>query len=175
MRSILACSLLTTMLLAGGAHGASQGAGPASSAVQSAQGFGAMLVITAQSDWQAQWDGSTDAFPDFPPASEVSLGGKLHILTFLTNPQLGLGNRADVRCDLQVLRPDGSFSVNQRDIVCYDGLIGSKPGQVYLAAPTMTFLAEPTDLRGEWTVRVFLRDRPRGVELPLEAKFTFED
>lgn len=175
MRRMFAASLLVALALTGTAHAATPAAAPASRAVLSAQGFGAMLVITAQSDWQAQWDSSTDTFPDFPPASDVALGGKLHILTFFTNPQLGLGSRADVRCDLQVLRPDGSFSVNQRDLVCYDGLISSKPGQVYLAAPTMTFLAEPTDPRGEWTVRVFLRDRPRGVELPLEAKFTFQD
>jgi hypothetical protein len=168
-------AVLSLLALAGLALAAPPVAAPAASAVQSAQGFGAQLVITAQSDWQAQWNSSTDAFPDFPAASRVALGGRLHILTFFTDPQLGLGDRADVRCDLQVLRPDGSFSVNQRDLVCYDGLIGSKPGQVYLAAPTMTFTAEASDQRGEWTVRVFLRDRPRGVELPLEARLTFQD
>jgi hypothetical protein len=65
--------------------------------------------------------------------------------------------------------------VNQRDVSCYEGILNGDPGHAYLAAPTLTFRAEPTDQRGRWTVRVTLHDRNSGATLPLEASFTVVD
>ncbi len=133
------------------------------------------IVVTPDTDWRAQWNLAIDSRPDFRTADSVEQGGVLHLLTFINNPAPGLGNRANVRCDVRVIRPDGSYSVNQRDVVCYQGIINGDPQHAYLAAPTMMFRAEPTDQRGRWTVQVTLHDRNRGVELPLEASFTVLD
>ncbi len=145
---------------------------PAEPSLASLDGY---IVVTPDADWRQQWDAAIDGRPAFRSADSVAPGGVLYVLTFIVNPAPGLGNRANVRCDVQVLRPDGTYSVNQRDVVCYQGIINGDPLHAYLAAPTLTFRGEPTDQRGRWAVRVTLHDRNRSVALPLEAAFTVLD
>lgn len=144
-------------------------------ATADAAGLGGFIVVTPDADWREQWNAAINRRPDFRLADSVAQGEVLHVLTFISNPAPGLGNRADVRCDVQVSRPDGSLSVNRRDVACYTGIVNGDPGHAYLAAPTLSFRAEPGDLRGTWTVRVDLHDRQGGADLPLTASFTVLD
>lgn len=141
------------------------------SASGSARGFSASLVVTDNPRWRAIWEATTDDQPRLDAAQEVRNGGELFIVAFLSNPQPGADGSSNVRCDVRVLRPDGSASMDQRDLPCFQGRPGADPGLIYLSSEGVRFLAEAADPRGTWTVKITLTDANRGVALPLQATF----
>ena len=142
------------------------------SSTKSVEGFAGMLMVTPDADWQEKWDTPREVIPHFTEASEVRMGGKLQILIFFSNPLLDADRLADITCDLQVIRPDGSKGVNEQDIECYQGPISGEPASLYMARPSLQFVAEAGDLPGTWTMRVTLRDNHRGVGMVLEKEVT---
>jgi hypothetical protein len=148
---------------------------PDTASHQTKRGFSGAVVITADRDWSANWYAPGSGQPSVTDADEVRRGGQLAILVFFANPRLDAARKADVRCDIVVLRPDGSVSANQKNLVCYQGPALGDERHTYLAAPVVKFLAEPGDLAGRWTVKVTLRDSGRRVTLPLESAFTLVD
>ena len=75
-------------------------------------------------------------------------------------------------CDIDVVRPDGTSSVHQVDVVCFRGALRGSPTNVYLSAPILNFAGESNDPTGKWSVRVILKDNIRHVSLPLKTSFT---
>lgn len=145
---------------------------PETDAAKSRDGFSATLVITPDQDWQQKWDTPPETIPRFTEAGEVGPGGELFILTFLSNPKVDpASGMTDVACDFAVLRPDGSDSTRERDLPCFTVKLPGDPRSVYLSTAALKYVAEPSDQRGEWTVSVTLKDRLRGVEVPLHASF----
>lgn len=168
---------LIVALLSGATPASAQGwrdpqgnaiAGTAS--MKSVEGFAGALIVTPDADWQEKWNTPSEVVPHFSEASEVRPGGKLQLLIFFSNPQLDAGRLADVGCDLEVIRPDGSKGVDEQDVECYRGPIPNEPAHLYMARPSLQFIAEAGDLPGEWTLRVTLRDNHRGVGMVLEKK-----
>ncbi len=142
---------------------------------QSKRGFSGALVITADRDWAVKWATPGDGATAITEASQVGRGGQLALLIFFANPKLDAARKADVRCDIHVVRPDGSVSADQKNLVCYQGTALGDARHIYLSAPVVKFVAEPADLAGQWTVKVMLRDSGRRVMLPLESSFTLVD
>lgn len=144
---------------------------PETDSAKSKGDFSATLIVTPDKDWQEKWNTPPDTVPHFSEAREVTEGGELFILTFLSNPMADASGLTDVACDLVVSRPDGSQSDSERDIPCFKVDFPINPNNVYLSAASIKYVAEPTDLRGTWTVNVLMKDRVRGVEIPLKASF----
>lgn len=144
---------------------------PETDAMRSVQGFAGRLLITSDSDWQEKWDTPAEHTPRFNETDEVSIGGTLTILTFMANPMVGADGMTDVACDLLILRPDGSASTGAKDLPCFKVQLTGNPTHIYLSATNLQFVAEPGDPLGRWTVRITLKDRLRGVEVPLSAGF----
>ena len=94
---------------------------------------------------------------------------------FFANPQLNPANEANVACDINVVRPDGSVSTNQSNLVCFNGVLQGNPQMMYLSEPVIAFVGDPGDPAGEWVVRVTLKDNNRKVEVPLRASFFLVD
>jgi hypothetical protein len=92
-------------------------------------------------------------------------------LTFFANPALGDCGVADVTCDLRVVRPDGSTSINEQNATCFRGQVKGNPMNLYLSGPVLGFVGEPSDIAGIWKVEVILKDNRRKVELPLTTFF----
>jgi hypothetical protein len=136
-------------------------------------GFGGWLVVTPDSDWQAKWETSPETVPRFNTAETVKRGGELFILIFFSNPKLSDNQTADVTCDIDVTRADGSSSIHQIDAVCFRGELKT-PSRIYLSAPIIRFIGEPKDPAGKWVVRVTLKDNVRHVSLPLKTSFMLE-
>lgn len=148
---------------------------PDTSARQSKRGFSGALVITADRDWSVAWGTHGAGASAIAQADTVGRGGQLAILVFFANPKLDATRKAEVRCDIEVLRPDGSVSANRKNLVCYQGPALGDERHAYLSAPVVKFTAEPEDQAGKWTVKVTLRDGGRRVMLPLESSFTLLD
>ncbi len=97
------------------------------------------------------------------------------MLTFFANPKLTEKGVADVTCDIDVVKPDGTSSVHQVDAVCFRGDLGGPATNVYLSAPILNFVGEPNDPAGKWLVHITLKDNIRRVSLPLKTSFTLID
>jgi hypothetical protein len=141
---------------------------------RSMNGLGGSLVVTPDADWREKWNTPADTVPHFNEAGLVARGQSLFVLIFFANPALDKNGRADLRCDLQLIRPDGSVSTNERDIVCYQGEIKGRPFSTYLAAPVIGFIGDAADPVGTWTVRVSLKDKLRNTVLPLKTSFVLK-
>jgi hypothetical protein len=143
---------------------------PDTESQKSVAGFGGLLVVTPDKDWEEKWNAPTP--PHFSGASTVKKGGELFILTIYTNPQLDTSGEANVTLDIDVMRPDGSSSTHAEGAVCFQGKLRGPPHNVYLCGPVVGFIGEPSDPVGNWSVRIKLIDNIRKVQIPLSTTFT---
>jgi hypothetical protein len=148
---------------------------PNTEARSAIEGFGGWLVVTSDGDWKQKWETSPDTVPRFSDANAVKQGKHVFILTFFANAKLTATGEADVTCDIDVIRPDGRSSVHQVGAVCFRGQLKGAVTNVYLSAPILDFVGEPSDPVGKWLVRITLKDNVRHVSLPLKTSFTLVD
>ena len=148
---------------------------PSNESRNAVDGFGGWLVVTSDSDWQAKWETSPDTVPRFTEAKTLTRGETIFILIFFANPKLSESGDADVTCDIDVMKPDGTSSVHQVDAVCFRGALKGPPTNVYLSAPILNFVGEANDPAGKWSVRVTVKDNIRHISLPLKATFSLID
>jgi hypothetical protein len=149
--------------------------GPNTEARSAVAGFGGWLVVTSDSDWQMKWETSPSTVPRFTEAKTVARGTPIFILTFFANPQLTESKAADVTCDIDVVKPDGTSSIHQVDAVCFRSELKAAATNVYLSVPILNFVGDPNDPAGKWLVRVSLKDNIRYVSLPLRTSFILID
>lgn len=145
---------------------------PETDTIKSKNDFSVSLIVTPDKDWREKWNTPPETIPHFSESREASDGGELYILTFLSNPATNAVGETDVSCDMSVARPDGSKSVDEKDIPCFKVKLTSDPHNVYLSSASLKYVAEPADPRGTWNVDVVMKDRVRGVQIPLHTSFT---
>jgi hypothetical protein len=148
---------------------------PNTEARSATDGFGGWLVVTSDADWKQKWETSPDTVPRFTEAHTIARGKHVFILTFFANAKLTAAGEADVTCDIDVIRPDGTSSVLQVGAVCFRGQLNGAATNVYLSEPILDFVGEPSDPVGKWLVRITLRDNVRHESLPLRTSFTLID
>ena len=102
-------------------------------------------------------------------------GKRVFVLIFFANPRLNEHGNADVTCDIDVTRPNGTSSTHQTDVVCLRGELKTDPHNPYLSSPVIGFVGDPGDPAGEWLIRVVLKDNVRHVKVPLDASFVLLD
>lgn len=138
---------------------------------RSVEGFGGWLVVTPDIDWEAKWNTPSDVVPHFTTASTVKVGQELTILIFFGNPRVDSNKHVRVECDLAVVRPDGTLSVDARSVICAEGPIAGDTMNLRLAAQFLKYVGESQDPKGFWKVEVTLYDRNRGVAVQLKTRF----
>jgi hypothetical protein len=166
--------LLATLLLASPIAAAQQApaVAPSDADQGEADGFRAIALLTSDPEWMEEWrKPAGGGGPNFPTAHEVRDGGQLSLVLVLSNPGVEAAGVANVGCDVRVTRPDGSVSIDERNVDCFKGELPGGPDSLYLAAAGVTFLSEPSDPRGVWVIDATLTDRVRGVSVPLQVAF----
>ena len=138
---------------------------------QSKEGFGGLLLVTPDKDWLKKWVTPPEHVPRFTTTREASIGDELNILSFFANPMLDDERQFKILCDIRVIRPDDSISINESDIPCAVGTLETSPMSVFMTQASIMFIGEPNDPLGEWTIEVTLTDANRGVTLPLKTSF----
>ena len=144
---------------------------PESESRKSQDGFSGMLLVTPDQDWQEKWETPESHIPRFTEAERVSVGGVLTIMIFFSNPLEDQSGSARVQCDLRVIRPDRTYSVDLNGAECFSGSLAGRPHNVRLSGVLLQFVAEPTDLPGTWTTEVRLTDVVRDVHLDMRTTF----
>lgn len=145
---------------------------PDSEARAEAKGFSGFLLITPDADWRRKWDTATETVPHFDQAREAKIGQQVFVLLFFSNPGLKPSRLADITCDFDIARPDGTLALHKTGEVCFRGMLRGDPRNVYLSGPVIGFTGDPGDPLGEWTVRATLYDNLRRVSLTLRAPLT---
>lgn len=176
MKSVRALALLAmlmplTALAQPGARDAQGNLLPDTLSTQTVGDFSASILITADPNWQQKWETPPDVAPQFEPATEVTEGGDLYILSFVVNPKLDDKGMTNVRCDVRITRPDGSLSGDEHDLPCFVTPLEMDPRLVYLTSIGVKFTAEAGDPKGTWKVAITVRDNNRNVTLPLQSSF----
>ena len=132
-----------------------------------------MLLVTPDPDWEEKWNTPPEVGPNFGSTSTVKVGETVATLIFFVNPMVDEQGEALVLCDFRITRPDGSVSIDEKNIECYRGPIQPEyQYHVRLAAPILGFVGESSDPLGEWRTDVMLIDKHRDVSLELTARFT---
>lgn len=148
---------------------------PDTDSQKSVAGFGGLLIVTPDKDWEKKWSTSSDTAPNFTTSKTVEQGGELFILAFFTNPKPDASGMGSVSMDIDVQRPDGSVSSHAEGAMCFKGKIEGPAYNVYLCATVTSFLGEPADPAGTWSVRITLKDEVRKLSVPLATRFQLLD
>ena len=135
-------------------------------------GFSGMLLVTPDKDWEEKWDTPPDHVPSYRITSEVKVGDTVTTLIFFANPLTDATGIALVSCDIRVIRPDGSYSIDVEGAECYRGPIEGDKHDIRMAIPVLGFIGEPTDQLGEYVTEVRLIDTVRKVDLILKTRFS---
>jgi len=139
--------------------------------LKSKKGFGGWVIVTPDEDWAEKWDTPPENTPHFKEASSVSYGDSVTILIFIINPVVDDNGEANVLCDIQVVRPDNTFSINATNMECLKGELQGNPRNIRLTTPIIKFVGEAGDPPGDWIVNININDRNRGVLLRLNTGF----
>lgn len=143
---------------------------PASKARQSVDGFDVYLLAIPYEDWELVpkntqiVDSAT-----FREVQAVKRGGKLAIIVLLRNPKLSSDNTTKVSCDVKVIRPNGTVSINSPNESCGGGPLVGDTNTIRVSPMMIVFAADPGDLAGLWSVQITVRDNVRGVSIPVET------
>ena len=135
-------------------------------------GFSGMLLVTSDSDWEEKWNTPVEHAPSFATTETVEVGGTVTTLIFFANPLVDDSGTAHIVCDIRVIRPDGSCSIDAKGVDCYSGPVEGDQFNVRLAGPVLGFLGEPSDQLGEYITEVTLVYSVRQVRLNLRTRFT---
>ena len=144
---------------------------PETSSRKSTGSMSAMILITADQDWQQKWNTPREHVPRFTETSEVGRDGTLFLLTFFGNPAVDEAGRSKLLCDFLLIKPDGSYATEQRDAVCFDPDFAMERDTTYMTNISVGFKADSSEPKGSWLYKVVIKDKIAGTELPLEAGF----
>ena len=104
----------------------------------------------------------------------VNVGEPLLLVIFYANPGLRPDRTGDVRCDMKVIQPGGEVSTDKTDVGCFTGPLAEGEENLYRPGMIVRFTGEPADPKGEWEVRVTLRDVLREADILLRASFILD-
>lgn len=138
---------------------------------KSISGFGGWLLVTPDKDWEEKWNTPKENIPHFAEAEEVELGEELTILPLFANPKLDENKNFSILCDIKIIKPDGSFSINEVDVPCAQGVLETDPMSIFLTQTVIKYIGEKGDPYGVWTVYFNMKDVFRNIEVPLETSF----
>ncbi len=141
---------------------------------KSVEGFGGLVIVTPDADWEKKWATPADTTPHFNSIRDVKRGKEIFVLTFFANPKLTPEGKADVTCDIEIVKPDGTNSMQRSGVDCFKGALGN-PLNMQIVEPVIGFVGEPGDPAGEWMVRITLKDNVRNVSVPLKTSFVLVD
>jgi hypothetical protein len=110
----------------------------------------------------------------FTKASRWKVGGRIRVLAFIGNPARAADGKAQVTCDFSMQKPDGTYSVQKQDVECLSGPLLGSAKTIYLSRLVIGFVGEKDDPRGQWIVRVIIKDLVKPAIIPLETRFVLQ-
>ena len=138
---------------------------------RSQDGLAGSLSVVTDADWREKWNTPSNTVPGFHEARDVAKGERVFVLIFFANPLPSPQGVVDMRCDIDIVRPDGHSALHQSGVECWHRPVAGALTNTYLSDPVVQFSGDPPDPVGDWIVRVALKDNVRGTVLPLKTSF----
>lgn len=136
--------------------------------------FGAWLFVTPDLDWPERWSTPRSHIPHFRQADSLRVGDELAVLIFIINPATDEENQLSVVCDLRIIRPNLSLSVDEQDLSCLSGDAVENSEAIYLSPIYVRFIGDDDDPLGEWIIEVRITDKLRNISLELRKRLILE-
>lgn len=137
-------------------------------------GFHAMAVMTGDADWQKAWkEVPPEDAVALPEVTALKVGDKAWMITAFANPEVRDG-AIDIRCDLKIVRPDGTES-SIPESPCAGGALEGDAAALHLTGMLIEMSAEAGDARGTWRAEIGITDANRGVRVPLVLQYELVD
>ncbi|MEZ5772718.1 MAG: hypothetical protein R3D61_14285 [Defluviimonas denitrificans] len=137
-------------------------------------GFHAMAVMTGDADWQKAWkEVPPEDAVALPEVTALKVGDRAWMVTAFANPEVRDG-AIDIRCDLKIVRPDGTES-SIPESPCAKGALEGDAAALHLTGMLIEMSAEPGDARGTWRAEIGITDANRGVRVPLVLQYELVD
>ena len=137
-------------------------------------GFHAMAVMTGDADWQKAWkEVPPEDAVALPEVTALKVGDRAWMVTAFANPEVRDG-AIDIRCDLKIVRPDGTES-SIPESPCAKGALEGDAAALHLTGMLIEMSAEPGDARGTWRAEIGITDANRGVRVPLVLQYDLAD
>lgn len=141
---------------------------------RSVDGFGGMMMITPDADREEKWNTPSDTSPFFNRANEAKVGETIYILSFFSNPKSNPLHVVNISCDIQIIQPDGTVAMTEKNRPCFHGVLGGTPEMIYMTNATVSFMGEEKDPKGVWTVKIAMKDQLRTEPVMLTQSFTLK-
>ena len=137
-------------------------------------GFHAMAVMTEDADWQKSWkEVPPEDAVALPEVTALKVGDKAWMITAFANPEVRDG-AIDIRCDLKIVRPDGTESTVP-EAPSAKGALEGDAAALHLTGMLIEMSAEAGDARGTWRAEIGITDANRGVRVPLVLQYDLVD
>ena len=176
LRSLVALMILSVTTFAADTGGRDREGmpSPETDAYKSVRGFGGVLIVTPDKDWEEKWNTPANTTPKFTTTERLRVGETLTILIFFSNAKASPQGGVQVLCDIQLVRPNKTIAVDAKKADCFTGQIQGDPLNVRLANPRLGFKGENSDELGQYSVYVTLYDNVAGIAVPLKSIFTLD-
>jgi hypothetical protein len=175
MRRFLLCAVIAVLSTAHGGEavwlGPDRSKWPDTEFRMTKNDFSGVLLVTPDLDWRQKWNTPPDTIPRFREAKTVKVGQELAVLTFFVNPKTDASGNVNVNCGIRATRPNGTISVNERNIPCMRGPLRGDPNHIRLSPAVIHFVGEKKDPLGKWMVEVDIEDVNRSTTLRLRTYF----
>lgn len=134
-------------------------------------GFGAMVIATADKDWSQKWM-ETPAEQPFhvTQASALRVGEQVVLLLMYANPMPDKDGNIDISYDVKTTKPDNNVTEQKNLTGSKSSAKGKNLKNMFLAEHLTVFIGEESDTAGEWVFEYRVRDNIRGVVVPLKLK-----
>lgn len=141
---------------------------------RSVDGFGGMMIITPDVDWEEKWNTPSGTSPFYKKVNEAKVGETIYILSFFSNPKSNPLHVVNISCDIQIIQPDGTVAMTEKNRPCFHGVLGGAPEMIYMTNAAVGFMGEEKDPKGVWTVKLAMKDQLRTEPVMLTQSFTLK-
>jgi hypothetical protein len=134
--------------------------------------FGAQLWVISNKNFFDIWN--TPETPKLNLVKKTVRNKDIFVVLMFTAPGADANGNADVVFDFLLKKPDGSAYADYKDLDAWHNKPVPKAGDIQLAVQDIGVKIEDNDPLGKYTVEVLVKDKIKGVELPLSYEFEVE-
>lgn len=138
------------------------------------EGFSGMMMITPDADWEEKWNTLSGTSPFFNRVNEAKVGETIYVLSFFSNPKRNSLHVVNISCDIQIIQPDGTVAMTEKNRRCFHGVLRDTTEMIYMTNATVSFMGEEKDPKGVWTVKLAMKDQLRTEPVMLTQSFTLK-
>lgn len=136
-------------------------------------GFAASAFITTDKDWKEKWYTPSNGGLRFNVIDRLKLGEEATLLVGFNNAARDADGKINVRCDLEITKPDGSSGGSARDAVCAPPDLPDVPDRIIPTFMTVSIKADEEPV-GKTLFEIGVTDAVAGTRVDLELTLNKE-